>query len=345
MAESMREICCPVCLVGVSAPHERIDGYDYFRCTECGSLHIDVETLAEIDAGHSTRIYDEHYWREELKAARERASGESLVRAGEAILYARRPIRRFLDIGAGPGYLLDELTRLLPQHAAKFYGVELFPPEEHSTHPNYCVGDLSALPQTFDAGVCIEVIEHLAPKTLAKLVGELARVSESNSLWLFNSSLAERTLSEDPGYLDPLRRGHILSYSLQGLRRIFEPHGFSLQEVPGKNYAFIAEYHRCGNPVDFDHRIYRPLPENRALLESSRLLYQAAFESARATLYHDRCVRQGAPDKHDGADRECALLKAELEKLHNSRSWRVTRPLRDFARWLRGARVGSAHDA
>lgn len=329
-------IACPVCEAGESSFHRKIDGYDYFSCDACGSLHIDPATLAAIDAGQSTRIYDEDYWREELQSARERASGESLVRTGEAILYARRPVRRFLDIGTGPGYLLDELARQLPGHKDVFHGVELFPPEEHSAHPNYVVGEVGALQETFDAGVCIEVIEHLTPRMLERLVGGLAGVSEPNTLWLFNTSLAARTLSEDPGYLDPLHRGHIVSWSLKGLQRIFEPHGFRLQAVPGKNYAFVAEFKPRHDGSDFEHRIYHPLPENRALLEESRLLYQAAFESARATLYHARCQAWTGD-----ATRGSPAMPAELQRMLHSRSWRLTRPLRAMAAWLRHSRTSA----
>lgn len=325
---------CPVCETGTSALHARIDGYDYFRCAACGSLHIDSATLDMIDAGNSTRIYDEGYWREELQSARERAIGESLVRAGEAILYARRPVRRFLDIGAGPGFLLDELARQFPRSAEIFHGVEMFPPEQHSTHPNYLVGEVGDLRETFDAGVCIEVIEHLTPRMLERLVDSLARISEPDSLWLFNTSLAERTLMEDPGYLDPLHRGHIVSWSLAGLRRIFEPHGFRLRAVPGKNYAFVAEFRPRAHADDFERRIYHPLPENKALLEESRLLYQAAFESARATLYHARCLAWPGDAAHGSP-----AVQAELERMLHSRSWRLTRPLRVMAAWLRRERT------
>src|SRR5690242_8152985 len=103
--ETCEEIC-PVCEIGTSLFHGQVDGYDYFHCQSCSSLHISREVLKAIDAGKGTRAYDGAYWAAELVAARERASGESLVRAGEAILYAQRPIRRFLDVGTGPGFLL-----------------------------------------------------------------------------------------------------------------------------------------------------------------------------------------------------------------------------------------------
>lgn len=276
---------CPVCDSGKSSFYETIDGFDYMQCDACGSLHIARDVLDDIDAGKSTRIYDEAYWQEELRAARERANGAALVRAGEAILYARRPVKRFLDVGTGPGYLLDTLSEQFPGRKGSFYGVELFPPQEHSSHPNYRVGEVAELDMTFDAGVCIEVIEHLTPKMLSGLAKSLARVSAPGSLWLFNTGMPEYVLKEDRGYLDPLHRGHIVSYSLSGITKIFEPHGFSVKAIPGKSYAFIVEFKPVVNVPDFSHRIYQPLAENKGLLEESGLMFQAAFEAARSSYY------------------------------------------------------------
>jgi hypothetical protein len=75
-----------------------VDGYAFYSCAECESLFIEPEVLVAMDCGESPREYDEHYWRTELAAARARSRGDGLVRAGEAILYARRQVRRFLDV-------------------------------------------------------------------------------------------------------------------------------------------------------------------------------------------------------------------------------------------------------
>jgi hypothetical protein len=357
----------------VSQFHAQVDGYAYFRCPNCGSLHIDSEALRAIDAGRSTRIYDATYWKEELAAARQRAAGESLVRAGEAILYAQRPVKRFLDVGAGPGFLLDALSKQFPGTADVFHAVELFPPEEHSTHPNYLIGDVGDLSDRFDAGVCIEVVEHLTPSMLKGLATGLAKISEPKSLWLFNTGMPEFVLEHDPAYLDPKRRGHIVSYGLPGLEHIFAPLGFRVSQVPGKNYAWIAEYQAGDDVQTIEKR--SPLPENEAFLRESGLLYQAAFESARASLYMEQMlartrwalkldselaaardlVRTLQADNECGAQGEHSLvhelrqlkemraaLQIELDRLEseykqvlNSRSWRLTRPLRTLARILR----------
>lgn len=338
-------IVCPVCDVGKSTFHAKIDGYDYFRCGDCGSLFIDRATLDRIDAGESTRVYDETYWNEELRSARERADGVSLTRAGEAILYARRPVQRFLDVGTGPGYLLDALARNFPAHPGMFHGVELFPPEEHSDHPNYRVGDVGDLRERFDAGICIEVAEHLTPKMLQRLARGLAAISNPGTLWLFNTGMPEFVIEQDPGYLDPLRRGHIVSYGLRGVAHLFEPHEFRISPIPGKSYAWFAEFKPLETP-GFDERVYRPLPENRKLLEEFGLLFQAAFESARASLYMQTAWAQSQRSAGSGNATTCATADVwdEYQRMLHSRSWRLTKPLRIAARWTRNVRERAKRD-
>ncbi|WP_445146027.1 class I SAM-dependent methyltransferase [Dyella sp. Tek66A03] len=289
------KIDCPVCEKKAAAkPYRVIDGFSYFDCNACGSLFIDPNVLAKVDRGESLRTYDDAYWAAELESARQRSRSDGLVRAGEAILYARSEVKRFLDVGAGPGYLLDQLSAMLPRHADLFHAVEMFPPEGHSRHPNYTVGAVGDLVDAFDAGVCIEVVEHLTPKMLTGLVEQLARVSHENTLWLFNTGLHNYVRNEDPGYLDPLGRGHIVSYSLPGLQKIFEPKGFRISAIPGKSYAFLAEFGPTSTEPGFSERFYSPVPNNRHLLEEAGLLYQAAFEAARSGYYHAEYMERTA---------------------------------------------------
>lgn len=78
---------------------------------------------------------------------------------------------------------------------------------------------------------------------------------------------------------------HIVSYSIRGLEAIFAPHGFRISPLQGKSYASIAEFDPDPAPEDFSERIYRPLPENDALLARCGLLRQATIQSARASYY------------------------------------------------------------
>jgi hypothetical protein len=278
-------VTCPVCRGGESRLHAVVADYPYYVCGSCDSIHVSPDVLAGLDAG-TIRLgeYGEAYWESEARSALRRATGLSLCRAGEAILYCRRPVRRFLDVGTGPGFLLRELQRLLDADAAIFHGVEKFPPSFAVEAPNFHVGDVAALEGVFDAGVCIEVVEHLTPAMLDGVARGLSRISAPGALWLFNTGMPAYVREQDPGYLDPVRRGHIVSYSLAGVAARFEPHGFRVEAMPGRNFGFIVE-RLPAESVSFEDRIYRPLPENRELLERNGLLYHAAFETARSYYY------------------------------------------------------------
>ena len=279
---------CVVCDAGNGQPYGKVDEVAYFRCDACGSLFADPDFLARIDAGGAS-VYADDYWRSELSAARERCFGPAILRVAETIAYCRVPIGGFIDIGAGTGWLLDALEVLLPEVIDRFHAVELYPPPlpHRTANPNYVVGSLGSMGRTFDAGVCIEVIEHLTPTTLRTLVAQLAAVSRPGSLYLFNSGQPDFVEREDPGYLDPHGRGHIVSYSVAGAASIFEPAGFNVIAMPGRGWAFLAEF----GPkrfVDSDaliSRLWHPVPENLAMLRSARfgeLIRAAGLDTARA---------------------------------------------------------------
>jgi len=278
---------CPLCAKGQLKPLRVVEDVQYLRYNGCGSILAESTFLERTMAGEA-RTYGDDYWSEELKAARERGYGASLIRAAEVFYYARRPVRRFLDISCGAGTLLDAAAELLPEIADTFWGIEPFPPPPafRAKHPNYRVGFVRDLEGKFDGGTCIEVIEHLAPPILRSMLGELGSVSSSNALYYFNSAQPEFVERDDPGYLDPYNRGHIASYSVEGLRPIFAEAGFTIHALPGRDWAFLAEYAHCpaGDGNALLDRIWQMHPENRALLSSARfghLLLASGMESGR----------------------------------------------------------------
>lgn len=251
-----------------------MDSFPYFQCGRCQAIFIAPRQLEEIDAGHDLRSYDLDYWTEELPAARERSYGIALARMAETFYYARRPIRRFLDVGSGPGFFLDAVEKYLPASADVFYGVEKFPPppEQRTTSPRFLIGDVSDVELTFDAGISIEVAEHLTPATLRRLVVELGRISTDGALYIFNTGMPEYVLNDDPAYLDPLRRGHVASYSVRSLQYLLDGTDFAVYPIPGKTWAFVLEYRSTGEAGDdIRARSWSALPENLGILDDPEM--------------------------------------------------------------------------
>ena len=286
MPSPASKVACPVCDGSTTRPWSVVAGYAYSECASCESIFIDPGILREIDGGFAIVDYTESYWRSELQSAWERSYGSSLARVAEAILYSRRPIRRFLDVGSGPGFLLDALSTYLPDSAGRFFGVERFPPEQRTRHPNYTVGDVASLCGRFDAGCCIEVFEHLTPKMLTTLLGQLAEKSEPDALYIVNTGLPAFVNAEDRGYMDPTGRGHIVSYGLAGVAAIAARFGFQVIPLPGKTWAYCLEYRSTsGQKGSVRDRIWSPVPENQAILHDTRmgsLMYVLAIDTARA---------------------------------------------------------------
>ncbi|WP_374082988.1 hypothetical protein ACEPA4_02705 [Stenotrophomonas sp. P2112] len=266
-----------------------VDGVQYFECPQCDFMFADPELIASIDAGDSPREYDEEYWRSELQSARERSYGSSLARLGEALLYCSVPVQKFIDIGTGPGFLLDAVECYLPASSSRFFGVEKFPPEPElrSRHANYVCADLGDMGMSFECGVCVEVLEHLTPAMARSLAESLRKVAVPGSLFLFNTGLTSYVRDEDPGYLDPFRRGHITVWSVTAARQVFEPQGFSVLPLAGKSWAFVVEIPCEGarQEMPLHDRIWNAPQANIDLLTDSSMgtvMHILARESARA---------------------------------------------------------------
>jgi len=284
----MQKGICPLCQ-GSARHYTVVQKVEYFECTKCDFIFADPDLLRRVDEGEPLRRYDTEYWDSELASARDRSFGSSLARAAEVLLYCRIPVEKFIDIGTGPGYLLDALSKYLPSHRNVFFGVEKFPPDqsERTRHENYVCSDLADVGEVFQCGVCIEVIEHLTPAMADRLAAAMRRTSVSGSLYLFNTGLTDYVRREDPGYLDPYGRGHITSWSVTSARKIFGRHGFEVHPIRGKSWAFLVELPPVpgGGGANIGDRIWTALDHNKSLLvdpEMGSVMYLLGLESARA---------------------------------------------------------------
>jgi len=282
----------------MTKPYQAIDDVAYHECEGCKSLFADPNFLNDMDSGKGLS-YASTYWESELYSARERSYGQSINRIAETLFYARIPVNNFIDIGTGPGFLLDAISQLIPENRDIFHGSELFPPapNQRSQHPNYWVGHIRDMQVSFDAGVCIEVIEHLTPKMLDDLASQLAERSNDGAIYYFGSGQPEYVKNEDPAYLDPKGRGHIVSYSVSGLANIFNRHGFNVIPLPGRGWAFLCEYGpiQIHGTEDLLKRLWTPNIRNVETFFKSDFgffLKTCGLESARCYLEHSTAIER-----------------------------------------------------
>jgi 2-polyprenyl-3-methyl-5-hydroxy-6-metoxy-1,4-benzoquinol methylase len=315
----MYRLSCPVCS-GVSNRHATVDGFDYFECSGCGIIHIDPKVLTDIDQGREIRSYNNNYWQTEIIAARERCRADGIARLTEAIFLCQRPVEEVIDIGTGAGYLLDEMAKLLPNNANRIWGVELFPPplEQCTRSPQFVQGTIATLSdKSFDAGLCMEVVEHLTPNMLRAMLREIAERSNEGACYVFNTGLARFVKNENAAYLDPVIRGHIVSWTVEAFNILGNKYGLQAVALPGRDWAFLVEKTKLELPR-IDYRMYHPLAENLTFLGDGMpgpsLLSTLAQEGIMCFFYYQQF--------HERT--EWALrLQAELKR----KRWRPLGPL------------------
>jgi hypothetical protein len=169
--------------------------------------------------------------------------------------------------------VLDAIAQYLPKHSDKFHGVERFPPplEYRTQHKNYVIGSLRDLTLCFEAGLCMEVIEHLTPVMLRHLLEDISAKSIPGACFIFNTGLSDYVLKEDSAYLDPVTRGHITSWSVDAVKALCQGLNLIVYPIPGKTWAFIVE-HRLDTDQpaaakqDIRKRLWSALPENLEIL-------------------------------------------------------------------------------
>lgn len=258
---------CPICDKENTREIEFWKNSGFNVCNKCDYFfYTGVNTLTPVE-----NHYADDYWQSEIDAAKERAWGIGLARASEVFLLSRRIISSFLDIGAGPGYFLDSIEYYLPKSKVAFYGVEKYPPAQEFRTQNigYKIGWLDQFEDgSIDAGVCIEVLEHLTAGEVKSLFEDLYLKASDRALFLFNTGLTEYVKNDDHDYLDPEIRGHISIWSVKAIQRLIGNAGWRIREIPNRSWCFVAEKTNDSDD-DLVSRIWNPHPSNILSIEGS----------------------------------------------------------------------------
>lgn len=253
-----------------------------------------------------------------------------------------------LDIACGDGYGAAMLAR----HAAQVTGVDIDTPTVERARGKYVADNLRFLQgsatdiplddDSVDLVISFETIEHLMEQD--RMLYEIRRVLRPEGFLLI-SSPDKYEYSDVPGYhnefhlkelyrqeFEALLQKHFSWHALLGQRVVFGSLIASAETRPFLSWSKVEEQ---GRTEGLAHAVYHiavagdgPLP----LLPSSLF---------RAPLEHSDHVRQLEAALHytqeclDAREHELEDARTMLSSLVNSRSWKLTAPLRALAALLR----------
>ena len=262
-----------------------------------------------------------------------------------------------LDIACGDGYGAAMLAR----HAAQVTGVDIDTPTVERARGKYVADNLRFLQgsatdiplddDSVDLVVSFETIEHLMEQD--RMLYEIRRVLRPEGFLLI-SSPDKYEYSDVPGYhnefhlkelyrqeFEALLQKHFSRHALLGQRVVFGSLIASAETRPFLSWSKVEEQ---GRTEGLAHAVYHiavagdgplpPLPSSlfRAPLEHSDHVRQ---------LEHSDHVRQLEAALHytqeclDAREHELEDARTMLSSLVNSRSWKLTAPLRALAALLR----------
>lgn len=253
-----------------------------------------------------------------------------------------------LDIACGDGYG----SAMLAKHAVEVIGVDIDSPTVERARSKYKANNLRFLQgsatvipmgdSSVDLVVSFETIEHLTEQE--SMLCEIHRVLRPSGMLLI-SSPDKYEYSDVPGYQNPfhpkelyreefdaLLQRHFAYHSLLGQRVIFGSVIASPEQRPFLSWEKEAG---LGRTEGLPHAVYHvavasdaPLPLLPSSLFSAPLEHSSGMRQLKASL-------QGAQINLQSCQQELASAKEQLSALLNSRSWKLTDPLRRLAAQIR----------
>lgn len=253
-----------------------------------------------------------------------------------------------LDIACGDGYGAAMLAR----HAAQVTGVDIDTPTVERARGKYVADNLRFLQgsatdiplddDSVDLVISFETIEHLMEQD--RMLYEIRRVLRPEGFLLI-SSPDKYEYSDVPGYhnefhlkelyrqeFEALLQKHFSRHALLGQRVVFGSLIASAETRPFLSWSKVEEQ---GRTEGLAHAVYHiavagdgPLPPLPSSLFRAPLEHSDHVRQLEAALhYTQECL--------DAREHELEDARTMLSSLVNSRSWKLTAPLRALAALLR----------
>lgn len=253
-----------------------------------------------------------------------------------------------LDIACGDGYG----AAILARHAAQVTGVDIDTPTVERARGKYVADNLRFLQgsatdiplddDSVDLVISFETIEHLMEQD--RMLYEIRRVLRPEG-FLIISSPDKYEYSDVPGYhnefhlkelyrqeFEALLQKHFSRHALLGQRVVFGSLIASAETRPFLSWSKVEEQ---GRTEGLAHAVYHiavagdgPLPPLPSSLFRAPLEHSDHVRQLEAALhYTQECL--------DAREHELEDARTMLSSLVNSRSWKLTAPLRALAALLR----------
>ena len=253
-----------------------------------------------------------------------------------------------LDIACGDGYG----SAMLARHAAQVTGVDIDTPTVERARGKYVADNLRFLQgsatdiplddDSVDLVVSFETIEHLTEQD--RMLYEIRRVLRPEGFLLI-SSPDKYEYSDVPGYhnefhlkelycqeFEALLQKHFSRHALLGQRVVFGSLIASAETRPFLSWSKVEEQ---GRSEGLAHAVYHiavagdgPLPPLPSSLFRAPLEHSDHVRQLKAALhYTQECL--------DVREHELEDARVMLSSLVNSKSWKLTAPLRALAALLR----------
>ena len=241
--DTMEYTNCNLCSANDAQHLYEIDGFNLVRCQRCGLIYVnprlmskEIEKIyAEPEYFHNPKFYDFDgflYGYAEYVSEREEIekSFEKTVKRLETF----KPSGRLFEVGCGLGYFLD----VAHQRGWEVTGIEISKSAARYAHLlglNVLCGsfeDQMLPPLSFDAGVLLDVIEHLHDPT--SVLRTAHRLLKPGAVLVIGTPNAGSLISRILGsrWEDMRRvREHLYLFSRQTLTQMLAKAGFQVVEV------------------------------------------------------------------------------------------------------------------
>jgi SAM-dependent methyltransferase len=243
--ENLIEVFCPGCEGQSNLPVFKKDGFQYVKCSSCGTLFCSPRPNEVQLAEYQETSESSNYWSQVFSPAVYEIRKEKLFNKKANSIYKKLIDKEVLpnkicDVGAGFGVFLEELKMLFKN--AAFYAIE--PNKEFAERCRQCGFDTLetsaeesvAWKDRFDLVISSEVIEHVF--STRKFVKSLYDLTAENGQCLVTGLGYEGfdilTLQEHSNSIFPPH--HLNFLSIKGMKTLFENVGFhSINiETPGQ---------------------------------------------------------------------------------------------------------------